>query len=404
MHKLSNTQNWWQLTSIQIGGAICMPILMVGQQISQKYGLWPALAAIALGNLLLFLLGLVYTVLASQRKTNTIENAVYYFGRYGAQLMGTIMIMVCVGWFAIQLNVMSLSGLHLLGLPSLYHPIMTAILGAAITVGALFGIKGINKFADITMPLLIGTIGYALYKAYQMPATHKLLPSFSWSSVTLVVASTLFVVIDIPTYYRLSKSLKDGWLSIALLYLIATPLIQIAGAFIALHSEGSTIIEVFTSQGGILWQLWVLSFLILAGWTTNNTNLYSAVVTLETLTSSISNWWATILLGIVGTLLACYPLLDHYEGILSLMAILVIAMGAVVLVNYIFEYLYKHQLLWSHFALNIFAWCIGVVFGFLHFSGALALTASVLCDAFLASSACAGLGILFIEKRKIFTW
>ena len=49
-------QNWWQLSSIQIGGAVCLPVIMVGHTLNQSYGFTSAVAAVLIGNFILLAL------------------------------------------------------------------------------------------------------------------------------------------------------------------------------------------------------------------------------------------------------------------------------------------------------------------------------------------------------------
>jgi purine-cytosine permease-like protein len=385
------SQNWWQLTTIQIGGAICMPLLIVGQQLVYSYGFFTAIGAIVLGNILLCGLGLIKASLAFHNKKNTIENALYFFGnKRGSLLMGITMLIACTGWFAIQLHIVGISALHLLPayLQSNASIVSACIIffGILMTGFSLYGLQGIAKFADLTMPLLIISIGYGVFKAMGMPPAQQAYGEFSFASVAFVLASTLLVVIDIPTYYRVSHSLKDSLLSIGILYLVATPLIQIAGAYIGYHSNTTDMVGMLTADSGIIWQLFIIAFLILAGWTTNNTNIYSSVITLKTIIPSLSERAATILIGTVGTLAALYPLITHYEKTLSAMGILVASMGAVIAINYIWQLTFNtpvsRQLQYG----NTVAWLIGVTVGFLSFGKIFTLCNSALCDAFLIAS------------------
>lgn len=401
LEKSLEKQSWWQLTSIQIGGAICMPVLMVGQQIAMYHGLSAAFFAIALGNLFLFLIGIPYIHLAYEKKISTMQNAIACFGKAGTWVVGISMLVALIGWFAIQLQLVALSSSHLLNICFGSHGLNSISLiilwGAIMTIMALYGLRGINLLADLSMPLLILTIGYASLKASYMPIRAPSTEIGLLKGMTLVIASTLLVVIDIPTYYRHSKSKKDGLLSLFLLYCFATPLIQIVGAYIAMHSHGTGVMDMFSEQGGLWWQIWVSSFLILAGWTTNNTNIYSAAVTLESFFPKLNHKFRTLIIGILGTIAACFPMIAHYEHALSGMTILVGSMGAVVMVSFLFNrYFGEH----SYKLPALVAWIMGSLVGLINFVGYFKITSSALLDTFGVATIASFIGFLIVELMK----
>ncbi|MDP3889451.1 MAG: hypothetical protein Q8Q25_02850 [bacterium] len=408
MKKTLIKQSWWQMTSIQIGGAICLPILMVGQELGKTYGFAKTVGAVLIGNMLLFLLGLAKAKMSFENKDTTIKNASRYFGQYGTFLLAGTMIMSLIGWFAIQLNLIALSvqtSLSLLfdGMP-VNIEFLNIILGTIITIAALRGISALEKLADLSVPLLIATIGYVLYRTYinatisvfEIPVLNN-----SFRGISLVLAATIMAVIDMPTYYRFSRSKRDSFLSIFILFVLAIPIIEITGAYIGLHNPGNTLIETLTAGGGFLYQMGMLLFLVLAGWTTNNANIYSAVVTLEKIAPNISHIGRTLLLGTIGTMLSCFDLLNNLEPVLNGMGILVSSMGAVIATQYILNRFIPQMRMSS--LLNILAWICGTAYGFLGFFGLHTLTGFELIDSFLATSAVSTLltfGNYFTVREK----
>ena len=76
---------WFELASLEIGGAICLPVIMVGHAVAKQYGMSSALAAILIGNGLLLILALISVHLSAISKKRTAENAVIYFGEMGGK-------------------------------------------------------------------------------------------------------------------------------------------------------------------------------------------------------------------------------------------------------------------------------------------------------------------------------
>ena len=79
-------QSWWQLLSIQAGGTICLPVIMVGQLVCQKFGWLAALLVVGLGNAFLLIIGYLLASLSTYRPQSTVQHAANYFGNQGMNL------------------------------------------------------------------------------------------------------------------------------------------------------------------------------------------------------------------------------------------------------------------------------------------------------------------------------
>jgi len=381
-------QSWWQMTSIQIGGVICLPILMAGQELARTYGFAKAALLIIIGNSLLFLLGLVKIRMAYKNKKTTIQNAKDYFDKKGTKLFASTIIVSLVGWFAIQLNLISLSVEKGLGAILGYNPInpliLNIIIGAIITLAALKGIRALNKLSDISMPVLAIAMGYTLYKAFVYGGVSSApVIAGSYKGISLVLASSLLAIIDFPTYYRFAKSLKDGVISILATVILATSAIELIGTYVAIKLPGATILETLTAYSGTYYQVFILLFLVLAGWTTNNANLYSSSVTLENIYPKLSQTKSTLLVGFIGTFISCFNVIAKFEATLALMGILISSMGAVIAVRYIAKCFFKYLPKISGY--NLIAWGFGVVQGFFVFFNIFSISGIEIIDAFVIS-------------------
>lgn len=378
-------QNWWQLSSIQIGGAICLPVIMIGHALNQTYGFTSAVVAVLIGNAILLALGLISAKMSYEKNKTTAENAVEYFGEKGVSLFAWTMVVSLVGWFGIQINMMTLSVVDLLSLDvaNSYTPMLLNVgLGLLITGVALYGLRGINLLSDISMPLLFLTLGYALFtREERVVATDH---HFSFGGISLVIAMAVAVVIDLPTYFRHAKTCKDGYVSMCVVFALVLPFLEILGVYLAAGSSGEGILDVLKRHDGMLWNIWIASFLILAGWTTNNVNLYSGVVCLEFLWKKSSAVVRTVLFGGVGTVLACCDLLTHFETVLDVMGIFITSMGAVVITRYFLAQFKGLHTAPHHQKWHFLAWACGIACGFISMTHGM-LTSIPVLDATIAS-------------------
>lgn len=371
MDNVLQRQNWRQLASVQVGGAICLPLLLVGYELAKYQDPASTVWSIVWGNLFLFGLALVAGFLSLKRETTTAEHAFFYFGRYGKGFFGLTLALSMLGWFAIQAQCM---GTDLYQLVNQIDPhfstssqewilIFSLSLAALIIMGAFWGLTFLTRMADLCVPLLVLTIGYAVYLVDQVSLIEQMFKTpVSWwdgKGVSLVFASSIAATIDLPSFYRHANHPKAVvWASVST-YLVAMPLVQLAGVCLYHGTHAATIGEALSYSAAFGWKVWVVVFMLIAGWTTNNVNLYSASLSLRSLSKKLSFNTAMGIAGLIGMGLITIPLLESFASVLDLMGIFVVAMGGVILTAYLLEaggYAVNPILSWL-------AWLVGMVVG-----------------------------------------
>lgn len=398
---MKDLQNWWTLSVIQIGCVICLPTIIVGQTLGQNYGFLPAMLAILFGNALLLILGLFTVKMCHANRKTTMENAAEYFGERGAKFFALAMIVSLVCWFGIQLDMMSLGVLDLLSIREnreQWQLFLNIGLGALMTVCILYGIRSISILANFSMPFLLFTLGYAFYSVEPKNIISEP-ASFSFQGTSLVIALSIAFVVDLPTYYRFAKTSKDGLISISMIFVLILPILQMIGVYLTLGNADGNILEILKRENQTLWNIWVAIFLILAGWTTNNLNLYSSAVCLQTIMKKLSEKQALLYIGIAGTFFACFDLLKHFEFTLDLIGIFIAGMGSVVITRYLFLEYFGKRLTSMDYYNSMLAWLCGIVMGFFSIAG-YTFTTIPLLDAVLG--ACAGTILFTLTRVEIY--
>lgn len=393
-----NTQNWRQLSAIQIGGVICMPVLMIGQTLNELHGFNSALLAVFLGNALLFGLALIAAKMSYEGGKTTMENAIDYFGKKGVTFFSIAMTLSLIGWFAIQLNMMTLGVVDLFGIdPSntMISTLLNIALGILITAVALYGVKGITILANLSLPLLLATLAYAFYSTGAIAAPVE--APITYGGVSIVIAMAIACVIDLPTYFRHAKTAKDSYISVFLIFAVTIPLLEALGIYLAASSDHGSFLDIFKRNNSAIWNIWTAAFLILAGWTTNNTNLYSGVACMETLAKKSSEILRTVLFGILGTLLACMDLLNHLDLFLETIGILISSMGGVILTRFLITLFTRRPLSIQDHRTHLIAWTVGILAGCLGWYGVSLTTISVL-DATIGASL--GTCVIMFRRRE----
>lgn len=353
-------QDWKKLVLVQAGGVICLPVFIIGHALAKTYGIYSAILAIYLGNFLLLLMGAVTARASFENRKSTAECAIDVFGSKGYQLFSFAMVFSMIGWFAIQMNIMTSSLNGFLDEPFMLY--LNLLFGMIITLVAIKGMKSLTFIASCSMPFLILTIGYALVASSGNPTIVTASEDLSFGGISLVIACGIAAVIDLPTFFRLAKTKKDSVIAACLLFGLVLPLIESVGLYLFLQNSSENITQVLLQENSpFYWKIWVICFLILAGWTTNNANLYSATVSLETLIPKLSDKTRTIILGILGTLLSCLDLLNHLNLSLEIIGIVLGSMGAII----VFHFAFKETKIKE----NIYVWMVGATAGFMSYFG-----------------------------------
>lgn len=377
-------QAWWQLFSIQAGGVICLPVIMVGQIICQKFGWLAALIGVCLGNVFLLSIAYILASLSTYRPQSTVQHAINYFGNQGRLLFAFLMMFSMLGWFGIQLNMMSLSGGQLLNKLGVTIPSIYINIGIGVILGCVmcFGMKAIKRLSYFVTPLLGLTLFYALFSTQGSLSFATPLKNSWLGGLSLVIGANIAAVIDLPTFFRHAQSAKDARICILLLYGLLVPFVEITGIYLSAMTGGNSILEILQVGHGTLWIMWISCFVLLSGWATNNANLYSAITSSYSLTERLTPTMRTLILGAIGIAIACLNPLGNIENVLNVFSVTIGGMGAVVIASYLLE---KNSIKYINSWISVLSWLIGVFIGIFSSFFQLLITDVPAFDAFIVS-------------------
>lgn len=353
------TQNWMSLTAIQVGGAICLPVLLIGFELSRQYGFYTACLSIACGNAILFALGMVGAKLSARSEKTTVEHAELYLGKQAKKLFALVIsVSMCI-WFAIQAQMMAQDIIHMLpkAVISLEAP-LACLIGAGIVWSALSGISKIESFANIAVPFMIATMLAAVYQGLHLETASPILPpAFKSSAISLVLATSIAAVVDMPTFFRHAINEREAHKATLATFLIGIPIVEVLGAALSQATGANSLVDALYCFDGTLWRLWILLFILLAGWTTNNANLYSAAMSAKTLFCGMSDRKAIGYIGSIAALFSMCNIIGRLELILDGMGILISSMGGVILAGSLMNAIQKTGFAITALVLGIAAGC-----------------------------------------------
>lgn len=322
---------WKELAKIQIGGAICLPVLLVGFELGRLLSKGEALLAIFIGNLFLTLLAIPIANFSAKSRLTTSESMELIFGSIGSKITAVLLSSCLLVWFSIQtqLIVDECAAFIDIELSSMaWYLLITAVAGLTFMT-TYRGIQAIGRLATYATPILCLTLGLAFCLSEGSPPPTT---SFSiYSGIVMIIGTAIFAVIDLPTYFREATNVSESSKGAVASFLIGLTLVEGVGAM--LSHPAKSLLESLSISSNILWSIWLLLFIFIAGWTTNVANLYSGAQAMRTLCTSMSKNGVLILTGSIGLFFCFLPTLGDIPIILDLFASTIIALGSVLLIT-----------------------------------------------------------------------
>jgi purine-cytosine permease-like protein len=217
MSKISfaNDQDFYNLACIQ-SVSLGLSVIILGKQFAEQFGPGTAICSVFIGNLILWLIGLAVISTVYQAHTNAIENIRGYFGKAGAVFFVLILVFAFLDWYAMQIK-STLIGLETLSYGYLpwkegFSLRIGAVLGILSAILAIGGIRLFKWLATATfVPILIYNLFIIATSKYSLP--QKLEFGLSFQAIVVTVLTLLPGVINLPTFFRYSKSKIDSYLA-----------------------------------------------------------------------------------------------------------------------------------------------------------------------------------------------
>jgi cytosine permease len=336
-------QRWTSIAFIWIGTMICIPMLMVGGLLSSAMPFWDVVwsavigfgicaAIMCLGGIQGMDLGLPSSMCATKA-----------FGDKGSSFVTSLVVFVAqLGWFGVQTATCATAFNALMGYWGVAFPfwLSCAIWGAVMLFTAVYGFKFLKVLNYIAVPALLIMCGYGVinaiantgWSAIMKNAPGQAAMPFS-ASVSLVIGLFAVGTVINSDYSRYAKSRSATILATVLGVLPAAVFMFMVGAVMSLSAGNYDITAVFASMGLPVVSMLVL---ILATWTTNTSNAYTAGLAAMKVFSLKDERrpLVTVICGAIGTVIAILGLATVLEGFISILASLVPPVAGVMIADY----------------------------------------------------------------------
>ncbi|MFC3961451.1 cytosine permease [Nocardia jiangsuensis] len=357
------------VSAVWLGFPMILTCAVFGGLIVYSLGFWRGMLAILLGNLVLMGYVGALSYLAGKTGKSFALIAIDTFGRRGYRLVSGFLATVVIGWFAFQTG---LTGSILA--TSLGWDERLTSLGAGIgyVLVTLLGIRALSA---------IGVIAAPLYLALGITAVVLALGESSWSSalgyagagsalslgaaVTLVIACFIDSGTMTADFTRWSRNGREGFLAAFSAFPVGnTVALVIGGLIVALGAaanpaaDGGNFLSILIDQGGWLVPVAVIFVFVNLGSVCAHC-LYNGAVGWSQLTGQRMRA-LSVVLGVIGVLLAVAGVWSHFETWLNLLGVIVPPIGIVLILD---QLVLRHRVAretawrWEAFA----AWAVGAV-------------------------------------------
>ncbi|MFL2840923.1 MAG: cytosine permease [Pseudohongiellaceae bacterium] len=352
MENKKNYVKWYSLASIWVGGMVCVPALLVASTLIASLSFHVSLLAGLLGfSFVVFFMALISIAAVEQRK-NTVILASSSFGEHGATIVvGLVIGLSSLGWFGVQTNIAGASFSNVVSEmngPDIPIWLSSVFWGVVMVLTAVFGFKYLKWLNYIAVPAMVVLLVYSMVITFQEHSLREVLDFKPTSSIPLfqgiglVIGSITVAGVISADYNRFAITRKDAIFGVMIGIIPPGMCLLAIGAILAITQGTYDIVEIFSSLG---YPLLAMSVLILATWTTNVINIYSAGLAFTNLLklNETARSKITLFVGIVGITLAAIGVLNYFINFITILTITVTPIAGVLISDYFFSKSYSES-------------------------------------------------------------
>lgn len=345
-------RHWFGIAVQRFGQVSALSQFLLGATLGYGMTFGNAVLAFLFGSIILEVIMCIVGIIGQKEGLNTALLARWTgFGEVGASLVGLAIGISLIGWFGIQ------SAISAESLDSLMPGVMPIwawclLFGLVVTVIVAFGFGGMQWLANVTVPLFLILVGWSIISELMRHDVGALLtspppgPTLSLGAGTAIVAGGLIVgAIITADMTRFNRSAKDVVKQTVVGVTLGEFVIGLAGVLLA-HAAGTgNVVAIITSSVGLIGLLIVVSGTLKI----NDWNLYSSALGLVNFISTafgrdLHRVTTTIVLGVVGSVLAAVGILGHFTEFLIILSAAFPPIAGIMIAEYFFVKTWRGEL------------------------------------------------------------
>lgn len=274
-----------------------------------------------------------------------------------------------VGWYAVQAGFFGANAqIAFAEFTGIDVPVQvfTAIGGVLMAITAFWGYRSINRLSTLAVPLLlllliVGVIvAFTVNGAAGLDAPVEATFTFG-GAVSLVMGIFILGVVLAPDMARWAKTPRQAMIAGFVGFFFGNSIILVVAILLARIMDGTELMAIFFALGlgGV-----AVIVLILAQWTTNTTNLYSAGLSFASISERLSRRTVTVVLGVIGIVVGVIGAADYFVQFILVIGTIIAPYGGVYLASF---FTGRKTVRWAHGATvpmvdgwSIAAWVVGI--------------------------------------------
>lgn len=336
--------SWLSMAFVQAGICVCVPSFLLGAILAESMSVSSAIISGTLGYVIVVIVMSILGQMGSDLGVATCTAAQASMGVKGSRfIVSTVLAVNLIGWFGINNAVCGEAFANVLS-STLGLEVSTAlcsiIWGVIMLVTAVFGMAAIEKLDKISIPslmiiMMLGT--YLVIKQFGLAGMGTAIdPEYAMTFMGGVGLSFNFYAVGAIApgdFTRFQKTRSDVWKS-TVLGVFPMGVITLVLGIIMTKIAGEYDISMVLINVGI--PVLGVASMILSTWTTNATNAYSGALDTVMIFNIPDNKRreVTLVVGLIGTILGAFGILNYIEGVLSMLACIACPIGGVMLADY----------------------------------------------------------------------
>ncbi|TXD50911.1 MULTISPECIES: cytosine permease [unclassified Polaribacter] len=345
---LSERQPWYVPAIIFGGLEFCIPVLLIGGILIANFSLLEIIGILIIGLVFFQWIGnAIQGYIGAKTGLTSSALAALSFGKEQARIfVGLVILMLTLGWWAIQTSVAADAFIALLGInkqEDLFLCILsTALIGFLFAIPSILGYGSIKWVDYIAIPAGLLLVTVALYLSINNLGWEKIATWNPKGGMSFTEAINLVIGINVaqwliaPDYTRFAKpKWKDNILIPLGIIIVGFPLFLVGG-IMSMGSGNADIVQVMQELGFPAWGfvvLWV------ATWTSQLVSNYTGGLVLcnmFNLKDDKSRKIMTLLFAVLGIILALIGIMDQFINFLYALALVIPVIAGVIMSHYFF--------------------------------------------------------------------
>lgn len=320
---------WFGIAVQRFGQVSALSQFLLGATLGYSMTFADAALALILGSIILEVIMCVVGIIGQKEGLNTALLARWTgFGEIGASLVGLAIGISLIGWFGIQ-SAISAESLDVL-MPGVMPAWMwSLIFGLAVTAIVVFGFKGMQMLANITVPLFLVLVGWSVISELSKHSFIDLItspapgPTMSvWAGTGIVAGGLIVGAIITADMTRFNRSRADVIKQTVVGVSLGELVIGLSGVLLAHAAASGNIVAIVTSAIGFVGLIIVITGTLKI----NDWNLYSSSLGVvnfisTTFNKNVNRVTITLMLGIGGSVLAAAGILAQFTGFLIILGV-----------------------------------------------------------------------------------